>query len=313
MNLSNVPSFYFTPQIVLIDDDECFLETISDSLSQSFNISCFSSAFVFLEKVAFKKNFLEIMKSSRALNENSSDRLSIANLNYSLLSKNLAEEFLKKSFISIGFFDYLMPEMTGIDCIKKTNDPLMFKVLLTSILDNNEVISAFNENLIQHYIPKKSENLIEEIKDLIIKNHIHIIEKFDKIFFSDFSYISPYVFLFSNPKFINFYKNIINEKEIQFSCVYEANGSMIMYDKNFKKRFLNIYTHSEIENLLFESYGFHESLSDLNKKRCKAFELLVNYKRDDSEELIGSFLSNTLTDDFYSIFIGNEKYYIVFN
>ena len=313
MDFLTIPSFYFHPKVVLVDDDVCLLETMGTSLSQFFDVISFESPTQFLNSIQQRKRILDIVDYTRELNENSSNKLSIVNLNYQLLVEHLQSAFLNKVFVSVGFFDYFMPEMTGIECIRHMNDSFMYKVLLTSSLDNKDVIVAFNEKCIQHYIPKTCDDLIDKMRTIILKNHLTVVEGLNKIFFGDFYKTSPYVELYSHEKFINLYKHIMMTNNIQFSCVYESGGSMVMYDQNFNKRLLNIYKADEIKNVLFESHGFNMSVSDFNKKLCKNFKLLVNYKNDVTGNAIGSFLSNTLTDTFDTLTLENETYYITFN
>ena len=313
MDFLTVPSFYFNPQIVLVDDDICLLDTLHTSLSRFFEVVSFESPTHFLNSMEQRKKILDIVYHTRELNENSSSKLSIVNLNYQLLVEHLQNAFINKVFVSVGFFDYFMPEMTGIECIHNMNDSFMYKVLLTSSLDNKDVISAFNEKSIQHYIPKTCDDLVDEMRAIILKNHLNVVEELNKIFFGDFYKTSPYVELFSHEKFINLYKHIMMTNNIQFSCVYESGGSMVMYDQNLQKRFLNIYKADEVKNVLFESHGFNHSVSDFNRKLCKEFKLLVNYKNDVTGSAIGSFLSNTLTDTFDTLILENETYYITYN
>lgn len=154
MNFVSVPSFYFHPSVVLVDDDVCLLETLQSSLSEKFDVETFCNPFFFLESVSKVARITDITSSTRELNEASSNKQSVVNLNLTLLSEKLINEFRNDKLISVCFIDYFMPGMTGIECVRQIKHSYMCKVLLTSSLDNNDVISAFNQKYIQQYLPK---------------------------------------------------------------------------------------------------------------------------------------------------------------
>lgn len=312
MNLSSVPSFYFSPFVALVDDDVLFIETLHDVLSQFFDVISFENASSFLDFVK-EKDFYYIIQSTREMNEEDfTDHISIINLNYLHLAKCLENEFLKKSFLSVGFFDYMMPEMTGLECIQNMKDNYLYKILLTSVLEEKDIIHAFNDQNIQYYLSKTRDNICSEMHELILKNHFIVLDNLNKIFFGDSYTLNTYNKIYKDKDFVNFYNCFIDKNNIKFSCVYESGGSMIMYDHQNQKRYMNIYSKDEIESILFESPGFEYSISDINKIRCKNFDLIVNYKNDATGDQIGNFLTPKLTDNFFKLIIEDIPYYIVF-
>ena len=87
---------------------------------------------------------------------------------------------------------------------------------------------------------------------------------------------------------------------------------MIMCDRYNQSHFLNIYKKSSIENVLFTSDEFNNSISEYNKNLCNNYKILVDYKNNKINNLFDTFLSNKLTDQFHSLFIDDEEYFIVF-
>ena len=185
------------------------------------------------------------------------------------------------------------------------------KVLLTSNLENKNIISAFNDKIIQQYIPKIVDNLTDEMIKIVNINHVDVVYKLNEVFFEGFCKTSPYNILFSDKKFIKLYENMLIENSIKFACVYESNGSMILINKNKDVFLFNIYSQNEINNLLFESIEFESNISEYNKNLCKKFELIVDYKEYMKNNNFSTISSYKLTDEFDSVSVGEETYYCV--
>jgi len=312
MYFPKVYSFYFHPSIILVDDDICILETLGQALSINYDIHTCNKPEKFLELVLANEKDLQINEKTKELNENSSDKKSILNLNYTLVSEFLTKLFEENKFISFAFLDYFMPNVSGIDCARKIKDLKIFKVLLTSSLDNKDVIYAFNENIIQQYVPKSSDNLVDEIISIINKNHLSIIDSLNNYYYGDFYDFSPHQKIYNNSTFIKIYNEIIKEYDIKFTCVYEMGGSMIMKDHKGNNFLLNIYSEDELNNVLFESIEFDQYISDYNKKLCKNFEIIIDYKKNTTDYNLNSLLTNKLTDVFKNFKLDGLNYYCVF-
>ena len=313
MDLVSVPSFYFSPKVVLVDDDLCLLETLKDSLSEYFDVESFCNPVVFLESMQNFCNIVDIVNCTRELNEDSSDKQSVVKLNVMLLAEKLQNEYKADKLVSICFVDYFMPGMTGIECVRQIKDSYLCKVLLTSSLDNKDVISAFNHKYIQQYMPKTSDNLLNEMRATVENNHMDVINELNRILYGDFFHTSPYLKVYSNDEFIKIYENILKKESIRFSCVYESGGSMLMCDNNNNTYLLNIYSTDEIQNVLFESVEFEHNISDYNKKLCKSFKILVDYKNNVTGIDVNSYLSNKLIETYDLLSIEGETYYLSFN
>lgn len=74
------------------------------------------------------------------------------------LDLNILEEEIKHidrfKRISVLLIDYAMPTMNGLDFCAQLNDRDMRRVLLTGVADEKTAVQAFNDGLIDHYLPK---------------------------------------------------------------------------------------------------------------------------------------------------------------
>lgn len=172
--MKTLPLFYYPTTWICVDDDHISLQTIGEIFSHENFIHLFSSSKDCL-------NFLKNYKSpSLKYNFISSD---LNDENYGLLTKNpmsfditkiaaLQENRNRHEEITVSIIDYQMPEMNGLSLAEKMQSLPIQKILLTGNLEGTKAIDGFNNNLIQKYIQKASndayKNLSKYTKELSI-------------------------------------------------------------------------------------------------------------------------------------------------
>ncbi len=97
MDFLKVPSFYFEPKVVIVDDDVGVLEILKSSMS-NFDLTVFDDPEFFIEHIKLLKNNT-ITNKHLEINENSSEIQSGINLNLNQLSKQLEKSFYYDNFI----------------------------------------------------------------------------------------------------------------------------------------------------------------------------------------------------------------------
>jgi CheY-like chemotaxis protein len=312
MILKDIPSFYFYPRVLLLDDDTALLDIVQESLNEFFIVETYNQPHNLIKRVQPYQKFLDIVENSREQGEDSNIENTIVHINYKVVANEIIRVYKENQFISVIFLDYFMPLMNGIECAREIIDLNVCKILLTASLEDKYVIDVFNENIIQQYISKNNENIIDDMKSLIYKYHSKIIERLNKMFFGDCLRVASYKDLFASEEFSNIYHKTVSNHKIIFSCVYEVCGSMIMIDDKDNHYLFNVYKEQDLKDVLFVSNEFETSLSDLNKQSCKNFERLVDYKDNSNESFLGSSLSNKITDQFSVVNLDRDRYYISF-
>ncbi|MFT7386772.1 MAG: CheY-like chemotaxis protein [Candidatus Endobugula sp.] len=147
--------YYYPTDIVLIDDDEIFLEALSSSLSHEF--VC--------------KTFIDPIEALRYVNNQSYRHLSTLSIKdqrwqeniFSYIS-NKQSDPSKKSELSVVVVDYDMPVINGIKFCARLKSPVVRKILLTGCASSKEVVTAFNNNIIDYYIDKNSDDLLADVQ-----------------------------------------------------------------------------------------------------------------------------------------------------
>ncbi len=205
--------FYYPTQVVLVDDDANFLDSVSLLLDRSINYRLFQSARQALEHVNRAMAFSEVIKrsySSYKTGPFDSDTLTHVDIN--ALHKEIynPDRFLMPSVVVI---DYSMPEMSGLEyCVSLTN-PYVKKILLTGRANTDLAVQAFNEGLIDQFINKNDPQLASKLNRSIANLQQQYFSRTFKILTDPVVASSQSRFL-TNAAFIEFFNILRSTHEI---------------------------------------------------------------------------------------------------
>lgn len=276
--LSDLPFIYFKPKILLLDDDDLFLEGLVDSLREEAEVECYTDALDFINRLERVNNFLEMCLMSKKNSDESTREILHFEYNVDIFIEWIIKVYKDADFISMVFIDYMMPNMNGLECCEKLGHTDYSKILLTASLDDQDVIRSFNLKRIDSFIKKTESNLVEILKEQIVFNHSIFLRKINthirQVFCCDYELPKIY----KSICFQKFFSKFMEEKNIQFYFSYESKGSLLMIDKSSNSFLLNIYEKSEIEDFIFCSQEFENLLSDINRERCMKLDIVVDYK-----------------------------------
>lgn len=160
-----LPAFYLPSDVILLDDDELFLKSVSNLLSyknKSLSILSYSSVDEarsrikkqdYFEKIDFSKEILPLREGEKVVN-------------YDL--KRIFDLKNEKQFpVSVIIVDYSMPRQNGLDFLKEFKNSPTYKILLTGIAGDDIIIDAFNTGLIDFYVNKANSDLNQILLDVI--------------------------------------------------------------------------------------------------------------------------------------------------
>lgn len=227
--IKKLPLFYFKPTICWIDDNRLFLEAANNLFKEEFNCLMFqdpSEAVKFLsvyESPCSKINCIREFTESELFDVQ--DHLPV-DINISEIT-NLSSNISIRNEIAILLIDNCMPEIKGIDICNQFKYLSCKKILLTGETSPIEAIDAFNDGIIDKFIPKDknfTEKLRKNIFDLTLQ------------FFSDttaslLSYLetarpSP----LSDQIFVNFFIDWFKFNNFKEFYLINKNGSFLVKD-----------------------------------------------------------------------------------
>ena len=165
MKKHKVVPVYFPSTVVILDDDELFLNSVPKILDNHTIYQLFSSpqqAYDFLEKSSAKTFF---DNQNYSLSYEAVDGVSI-DVDIDALHKKIYDAD-RAAVVSVIISDYSMPEMNGVEFFKKIQHLGAKKILLTGIADEATAIEAFNNGIIDKFIRKSDANADKLINQFV--------------------------------------------------------------------------------------------------------------------------------------------------
>jgi len=286
---SKIPLCFYPTQIVFVDDNSDFLDSISLIFSKHFNLKLFTQADVALKYIN------DLQRENRIVENNEKPKPQGESDNWVkqvLTHRNLKRyDALKIREVSVLVVDYSMPEINGIEFCEKINNSSIKKILLTGQASAKEAIRAFNNNTIHYYLNKGDEHMLEELESSI--------RQLQQAYFNELSSsikaeaIDSGTPFFADPQLAHYFQNACNTYNIA-EYYYLTNPSRFALSAQDGKQFLCVIcTEDDIAEHL-------QILSEENapKELCNTIE---------TRKFIPLFPSE---DGFYEPSIGNPMSYL---
>ncbi len=239
MNLI-IPFFYHPLAVYLVDDNQDYLDNLMLKLSNNFLCSSFTDA----EAAANDLN--KIYHQYKLKVHTNTEEESIDQIIFDFDLRNIRNiVFDKKRFLIPGcaIADYEMPRINGIEFAKKIPRKIK-RVLLTGVADNQTAIAAFNENLIDSYIPKGSSNITLELQKRIAQlTNDYFLDLSEKLLANSENNKALNLF---DSTFSNFFHQLIKENEITEYYLSDSLGGFLLLTKTAEPYWLAVITEEAL-------------------------------------------------------------------
>ncbi|MBN8828074.1 MAG: response regulator transcription factor [Sphingobacteriia bacterium] len=269
--MSILPICYFPTTVVLIDDNKKFLDRLYTALSPDKAYIIYNDSLQAMNY--FENQYSPNNCSNRFIEEIEGERYQNRALNFNIY--DIPKEVYNKdrfSQISCIVIDYDMPGLNGLELCASIKDHNIKKILLTGAADEHLAVEAFNNGLINNFIRKSEENLLEKVNKAITKAQFE--------YFTNIATNVTNLVINSNntaindPIFIDMFNILIREYKIIEYYIFEEYGCYLMVDARGKFYGLFIYPEEEIQSMLEEAEELNNINSDivaLLKNRTKIF------------------------------------------
>ena len=167
MNLIRLLGYYCPTQVLCVDDDPGMLSSLDIELSPHFKVKTEKNPVNVLQQLKLASADHETSLIERIRDEDLDQEFDCQmNLRISkIIDKAL--DLTRQNEFSVLVVDHSMPEMTGFAlCEELANHPIK-KIMLTGEKDHNLAAKAFNNGLIDYFIPKDQPNLMEHLAGVI--------------------------------------------------------------------------------------------------------------------------------------------------
>lgn len=244
-----LPVCRYPTTIVLIDDDKDFLNSIVSYFKDCYLIKEFYNpclALEYMEEVN-STNMLE-EKYVSVLESSSLEEVTLS-IGYYTLSKEIYNTEKNKS-ISTLIIDYDMPGTNGLEICKNISLPNITKILLSGNIEDQTIIEAFNNGIIDGYIDKKCEDLLSQLENILVQSEEH--------YFNKLSSFCSYAMLLdkdrasylNSPQYICFFNKLLKDEQIIEYYLFDSIGNYLMKSKDGSLKKLYISDEEGFKSML---------------------------------------------------------------
>ncbi|MGD9153367.1 MAG: response regulator [Gammaproteobacteria bacterium] len=277
MSDKKIACCFYPTKVIVIDDQQSYLNRISLEIGKDIDIDCFAEA---KEAVDFLKKQPKVDFLSSKLLSSLKDRENIG---------DLENDYIERAYTAINVFDihkmiyntdrfkqiiviivdYAMPEMDGLQ-VSEALKNIPFKIImLTGKAPPDVVIKAFNAGFIHRYVSKDSSDFKKELENAIFD--------LQKAYFYESSEtaikslaISPTSCL-GDTKFAEFFNEFCRkENVVEYYLMNEA-GSYLLLDMQGNPSILAVKTERDMSE-------YAEIARDYDAPQ-KITEALTSYKK----------------------------------
>lgn len=278
-----IPAFFKKTSVIMIDDDNFFIESLSKLLSKDIDsdIICLNQMNKLYEK-ELERTSIEFSKFNKSKVETITNFLNSNNI------------------VSTIVMDHYMTPKNGIDTARDLNNKFVQKILVSNMVTDKEAIKALNEKTIDFYLTKMDPNFKN--------NLVNTITKAQKIFFENLSSLMLDHTEEDNPLFEKSTENVFNEVKSQYKLPYyepmENLKKFRFFDKDKKRSvILNFNSEQDIKEIL-NSYQAESASKDIIKI-IKNGSMIPYFHNDCLKD--GEFWLENLKST--KVLNGNKKYF----
>ncbi len=157
--------FYHPTTIVLVDDNQTFLDSLDLDLANNGGYRTFTQPEDALEYLNQPPALPPLADRCFVLDYQAENGPTI-HLDLNVLEQEVTyvDRFQRNAVLIV---DYAMPSMDGLELCAQLTDPYLMKAMLTGVADEKIAVAAFNAGLINRFVPKHGPMAIENISRFV--------------------------------------------------------------------------------------------------------------------------------------------------
>ncbi|KTD33564.1 Two component response regulator [Legionella nautarum] len=247
-DVKDFKGFYFKSKIILVDDNESFLDNLSFKLSNSYTVETFSDPEKAKEAIisSYENDITSVTQNFLTEIENEDEEAHYS-VDFSKII-SLSENENKKETVSVVIVDYSMPLINGIEFCKKIAHLPILKIILTGYADFKVAVDAFNEGIIDRFLVKDSPLMLEET--------IKEINAMQELFFEKLSYpLLPHFSvkretLLTSKEYIGHFNEIIHNINACEFYLFNPLGSYLLLDEKGSKFYFIVLLDKQLDEYI---------------------------------------------------------------
>lgn len=246
------PLFSHPTTVILFDDDMSYLRNLSLTLpEQNFTYKLCQSA----EETLSIINKAPIdFESGDFIRENEMEHTNSSAFEYDIPSvHNLSQNDQRFEKISTLIVDYDMPEMNGVEFLKKIQNKNIRKILLTGQASEEIAINAFNQGVIHRYIKKNS--IEKQLNEAIIESQKDYFKSLSEYFLNTLIEKFGADSALKDPVFEAYFNGICESYNIIETYLLDPIGSYLMLDDKGRAFILHTQNTDLVDSYFFDIEG----------------------------------------------------------
>ncbi|HVV67818.1 MAG TPA: response regulator [Gammaproteobacteria bacterium] len=240
----HIPALYHPTQILLLDDDAEFINSLSLSLADQFKCRLFTSPELAQQFLLDNHHWQQALRAKYVqMNEEEFSQFSV---NIEIFNIHL-EMFNPKRFERAGILvvDYDMPSMNGLEVARILRSKLPIKIiLLTGEADQNTAVEAFNQREIDRFLLKSHPDYHTQL--------VRYINELQQDYFAEISaaVLEPLIVQENHPLQDNHYRELFENLKIKHQIIeyylLDDSGSFLMLNTNAEPTWLIARTPADM-------------------------------------------------------------------
>lgn len=238
--------FFHPTRVVFVDDERSFLSILLNRLQIGLPVLTYQSPVEFLTDLAEKRVQATLNTDWWTCYPDvtgESAQQQIVALDKAMIFQHLYDEH-RFGVVSVVVVDYEMPDMSGLTLCRELADLPCKKILLTGQASNDMVLHAFNEGLIDLYLPKYHPRLELELKSAIRRFQLQYIAESADLVTQVLCVDDPVVW--SDAAFCRLFHQLCADRGIvEYYAVDDPKGFLLV-DRNAGARLMLLYEEKEL-------------------------------------------------------------------
>ena len=306
MNLIRPLGFYYPTQVLCVDDDPSLLGGLELGLGPFFKLKTEKNPLNVLKQLKLAATHREAPLMERIRDEDLDEEFDCPiNLRISKIIDKASDKARHAEF-SVLIVDHSMPEMTGFElCEALVNHPIK-KIMLTGEKDHNLAAKAFNQGLIDYFIPKDQPNLMEHLVGIVSLLQQRYFE--EKTSFVIKAAKSLHQSFLASPEFVHEFNAFLQQYKIVEFYLLDVVGSYLGLDAKGNPHWFLARTEGHMLELLDLAEGV--VLQEALRKGLQDRKKLVYFLREEQRNLDldqWSKLAHSVTATYPGVYLACVK------
>lgn len=263
--------FFHPTRAVFVDDDRSFLDMLPLRLSQAIPYTRFDSPSELLEELASGRIQAELELDwwdSFPATEPGRDKEQVVAFDKSLIFMRVFNR-ARFGLMSVLVVDYQMPEMSGLELCRRLSHLPCKRILLTGQADESIAVDAFNEGLIDLYLPKLHPRLDAELNLAIRRFQLAFLEQATRLISQMLQSQDPVIW--GDPGFAHFFNQLCESQGVvEYYAVTDPNGYLLV-DSQGSARLMLLFGEAELASqyqAALLSRAPEDVLGQVRERRC---------------------------------------------